>query len=136
MYNEFELMCKRLDKCNKGCVANKYICAERAVKEYVSDDKKKLLQLKAQAKSGDFYAYSAFVLAIAALIIACVDNVLGAIPGFENMVTLVATIKILMIVAPTLFYIFRLMKFAEVLKWRHYILEALSELEKNKFCTK
>lgn len=38
MDNEFETMCKRLDKCNKGCVANKYICAERAVKEYVEKE--------------------------------------------------------------------------------------------------
>lgn len=128
MDNEFECMCKRLEKCKNGCVANKYICAERAVKDYMGDDKKKLLQLKAQATAGDYYSYSAFVLAMAAVVVSCVDNVLDIVPEMGNL--WVVLIKIVMLILPALLYIFKLMKYTEVLKWRQYILTAISELEK------
>jgi len=128
MDNEFECMCKCLEKCKNGCVANKYICAERAVKDYMGDDKKKLLQLKAQATAGDYYSYSAFVLAMAAVVVSCVDNVLDIVPEMGNL--WVVQIKIVMLILPALLYIFKLMKYTEVLKWRQYILTAISELEK------
>ena len=73
MRNEFEEMCKKLNNCKKGCVCNQYICAEKAVKEYVGEDRKKLLQLKAQAESGDYYSYGGFGLALTALVVSCLD---------------------------------------------------------------
>lgn len=130
MDNEFETMCKRLDKCNKGCVANKYICAERAVKEYVGDDKKKLLQLKAQAMEKDFYLYSAFVLAVTAILVSCIDAAMGPWTGLEIDPFLHVLIKILLIFVPVIIYFMKLYKYAKTLGWRQYILVAIAEQEK------
>ena len=131
MLNEFEIMCKKLDTCKKGCINNKYICAEKAVQEYVNGDKKKLLQLKAQAEAGDFYSYSAFVIAVAALIVTCVDTMLD-VPNITSVFleSLLVGTKILLIVCPTVYMLCNLQKYVEVLRWRKYILVAIEEVEK------
>lgn len=121
MSNEFETMCKRLSKYKRGCGDKQYACAEKAVIEYVGKDRKKLLQIKAQAEAGDFYSYSALLLGLVAVVISLVDALLGA----SNIM-----IKIILLGTPGLCIIALILKYIHVLKWRSYILVAISEVER------
>ena len=83
-----------------------------------------MLQIKAQAEGGDFYEYSAFMVALTALVISIVDAVLD----FDNIV--IRLFKIVMLTGYALCGMRKMLKYNDVLKWRKYILVAISELER------
>ena len=60
--SDFEKMCIELNKAKKsGLIAitsgTDYESAYKVVKEYVCNDKKKLLNLKGEARASDFFGY-------------------------------------------------------------------------------
>lgn len=124
MVNEFETICKNLSKCKCGCVDNLYICAEEAIKEYVGTDRKKLLQIKAQAEGGNFYEYSALMIALAALVISIFD----AVFNFDHII--IKQIKMAILAGYGLYVLCKILKYITVLKWRKYILVAIVEIER------
>ena len=129
MFNEFETICKNLNECKRGCRENLYVCAEEAISEYVGTDRKKLLQIKAQAEGGDFYSYSSLLVANTALLISFV-NAIFVFPDIGVFDNIIGLLKILMLGICTLYMFFRILKFKDVLKWRKYILVAISEIER------
>lgn len=131
MKNDFEQMCDRIDNCRCGCKNNVYKCAEKAVRDYVKNDREKMLQLKAQAEGGNFYDYSAMILAMSALVLTAIDNMMSY-PGDGSGVIglLYCTFKIVIVVGWALFSLHKIIKYKNVLKWRKYILIAIDETEK------
>lgn len=131
LLNDFETMCKRLYKCKQGCKSNPYLCAEEAVKEYIGSDRNRLLRLKAEAEGGDFYSYSTSVFALAALFISFMNAIdityIEPICGIPIKVLIWALLGVV-----TVLLIIMVYKFWAVLKWRKYILVAISEIEKKK----
>lgn len=130
MRNDFERMCKRLDKCRRGCEYNPYKCAEEAVENFVGTDRNKLLQLKAEVKGGDFYSYSAFRIAVIALIVTCISICLGMFGG-DGLINSIA--YVIIVLATVIYVIVQLLsicRFNDVLKWRNYISVAVEEVEK------
>lgn len=131
MFNQFEEICINLSKNKHRPGDNLYVCAEKAIKEYLGTDRKKMLQIKAQAEGGDFYSFSATLIASAALLIALGDVVLD-VPNAGIYANIFALIKIVLVGVPTIYILFKLLKYKDVLKWRKYILTAISELYENK----
>lgn len=124
MRNDFEIMCKRLEKCRRGCECNPYKCAKEAVENYVGEDRNKLLQLKAEVKGGDFYSFAAFRLAVIALIVTfintCLDYTIGEI---------LLNIRILITATCVVLALLSICRYNDVLKWGKYISVAVEEYE-------
>ena len=130
MLNDFEIMCKRLYKCKQGCKSNPYLCAEEAVKEYIGSDRNRLLRLKAEAEGGDFYPYCTSLFALAALFISFINAIIDIFYNKPIFGIPIIEFKVVILGAVTVLLLFMAYKFRTVLKWRKYILVAISEVEK------
>ena len=133
MYMSFIELCKKLSKAKKcGCdlcvAGNEYLCAYNAVKEYVRDDKNKLLKLKAECAKESFGEFLALIVAVLALYISGIQC-LTSVFDFGN----IMWFKIAAVVVLIIFVIWAIglmEQFKCVSKWRSYIGVAIEEVEK------
>ena len=139
MANTFEKMCKELNEikpcgCSMCIASNEYVCAYNAVKEYVGEDRNKLLKLKAEAKEGDYITFITTIFAILSFLIAGLSFILTIV--FEttvegsverNLLSAAMLIAVVVILA----YVHKKTKpYNCVSKWRKYIQVAIEEIEK------
>lgn len=133
MYMSFVELCKKLTKMKKCacglCLAgNEYLCTYNIVREYVGDDKNKLLKLKAECAKEKFGEFLALIVAVLALYISAIQY-LTSMYDLSNIIWL-KNVVLLVLVVLVIWAIYMIEKFNCVLKWRSYIAVAIEEVEK------
>lgn len=141
-------MCDKLEKCRKekNCIANEIICSRKIVKDYVGNDKNKLLTLKAQLeihKNSTSHDLNLLAVLIAAFSFFTTSNSNNVITVKFNTdeITVNSNID-----ATTIFVIgigiIIIVMFCGCIywslktnrnKWKQYIAVALEDLEKERF---
>jgi len=135
--NDFEKMCKELEsrkRCNNQICTdnNEYICAKRAVYRYANGERNRVLKIKAEARSGDWWVYVMTLLSIFAVFVSILALLYAVVCESEGYSVDVRYRKII-ILAVLFVYIylcFMINKFHSVSRWQEYILVAIEELEK------
>ena len=106
---------------------NEYLCAYNVVKEYVRDDKNKLLKLKAECRKESFGEFLALIVAVLALYISGIQCLISVFDVGNIMWLKIAAVVVLMILA--ICTICLVEQFKCVSKWRSYVDVAIEEVE-------
>lgn len=154
--NDFEKMCKKLEKNKKKSLynQNRYTYAKSEVKKFVGKDADKLMLIKSEAQGGNFSEYTSVIMSFTALAISVVNTLFVMQPadsfclsgkiyqniGADGYEIIEASVEQMgnienAIIAAFIAIIFFVVgalckKFINVYMWRKYILTAVEELEK------
>lgn len=135
--NDYEKICKNLkdrEKCCKACCKNenKYICAKRAVKEYVKDDRNLLLKLKGDIKQSDYWTYVTNLRSSFSLVITSLSFFVLCISLFykENMVLFCYILaSLLLVIFYSVALLRRIREYSCVNQWGGYVQVAIDEID-------
>lgn len=136
--NDFEKMCKNLQYAKRcGCSMcksdNEYVCAMSAVKNYVREDKKKLLKLKAEEEQGDYNSYISLMISMSSLFVCTINFVFFIMVEVcredDLFLTLYGFALLLFLMGGCMAFLIFQKKYRAVGKWRGYIKVAIQELE-------
>lgn len=128
LYNDFELMCKNLDrKWDKLSGVEKYTETVAAVKSYVNNDRTRLMQLKSEAHSLSHTEYTSILLGYLTAFIGAVTFQVTVLPVKDNLFFSIITIVVFCAVFIGVIKIIQKPRF--VGRWSCYIITAIEEIE-------
>ena len=134
--NDFEKMCKELEsrkRCNNQICTdnNEYICAKRTVYRYANGERNRVLKIKAEARSGDWWVFTTTLLSVFAVFVSMTTLLYTVVCEREGYAVDVGygMIIILAVLFVFIYLCIMINKYHSVSKWREYILVATEELE-------
>ena len=134
---DFERICDGLEyrkKCKCPCYTekNEYLCAKEAVERFVGNDKNKLLKLKAEASTSDWWSYMASMVAIVAMVVSAFSLIFTVAEAtFLDGIVERGVYGSIMLLAFAWFgalVMKRIKKYQGVAEWRGYVTLAIDEL--------
>lgn len=139
--NDFEKMCSVLEQWSDGENMEPIDMARKALKEYVNDDKDKLMKIKAQANKGDYFVFVSQNMAAVALLISFIGLLVSGLKDIMSMYfpvvgSIVCFTYIVIAGCCTVCLLRWVQKFSFVNSWRCYILVVIEEMEKKMFSKK
>jgi hypothetical protein len=127
--NDFEKMCQQFDLCSECEDFEPIIRAKILVYKYVGNDQNKLLQLKAEARNGDYYKFYSILISTMSILISIWAVSCKIFMDFNIVSYLIIPV---FIAASGIFSLFFIKSFNNVGHWREYIIVVIEEMEKNK----
>ncbi len=137
--NDFEKMCKQLNnnkkcRCNACVIDNEYVCAYVALKKYVSNDRKKLLKIKGEANTSDYWVFVSVMTTCFSLFVSILTLFFTIFSRIVVMPSVIVDtygyILLFSIIIFMLYLIKVVRKYHGVSKWKGYIQIAIEEFEK------